>query len=185
MGEPKNLAMAAAVAGGYFLGRTRRGQVALTAAALLAGRGLRPGGLVPDAVRGVPGVPAAPGGDEANRGCVSKAAASVANRGVTALAGSVRKRTEALSGEPDVIEDGGDDEVPDEVPDEAPERAEPRRRARQARKTAATRKAATARSQGARSPATSAARKRNPAGKPAPTGGRAHKAAGPRTRRER
>nr|WSX78745.1 hypothetical protein OH826_35810 [Streptomyces sp. NBC_00899] len=188
MGEPKNLGMAAAVAGGYFLGRTRRGQMALTAAALLAGRGLRPGGLVTGAVRKVPGVPAARGGDqaeragdEANRGCLSKAAASVANRGVTALAGTLRERTEALSGEADGTEDGG----ADEAPAGEPERAEPKRRARPAQKTAGARKSATARSQGTRSPRTPAAKKRSQARRASSTSGRAHKTTSSRTRRER
>jgi hypothetical protein len=188
MGEPKNLGMAAAVAGGYFLGRTKRGQMALTAAALLAGRGLRPGGLVAGAVRKVPGVPAGHGGDEAkhggdegNRGCLSKAAASVANRGVTALAGTLRERTEALSGEADGIEDGADDEVPDEEP----ERPEPKRRARPAEKTAGSRKSATSRSQGRRSPSASAAKKRSTATRATSTSGRAHKTSSSRTRLER
>ncbi|WP_328473615.1 hypothetical protein [Streptomyces sp. NBC_00448] len=117
MGEPKNLGMAAAVAGGYLLGRGKKGQMALTAAALLAGRGLRPGSLVADGVRKVPGVPASlkGGGDDEGgtapesghgtgsgahaHGRLSRAARGVANHGITALTGALHERTLGLNDE--------------------------------------------------------------------------------------
>lgn len=191
MGEPNNLGMAAAVAGGYVLGRTKRGQMALTAAALLAGRGLRPGGLVAGAVRKVPGVAAGHGGDQAQRGCLSQAAASAANRGVTALAGTLRERTEALDGKVSGGEEGGDGEVPEAEPERAeperaqPERAGPERPPRPAERRAGARRSAAARSQRRRSPGTPAADNRSTAGRAGSTGGAAHKTSSSRTRRER
>lgn len=133
MGEPKNLGLAAAVAGGYLLGRGKKGQMALTAAAMLAGRGLRPGGLVADGIRRIPGVPApskepdteGAEGDEPPKaghgdahhphahGRLSRtargAAASVANRGITALTDALHEHTQHLADEPS----GGDAEEPD------------------------------------------------------------------------
>ncbi|WUH92524.1 hypothetical protein OG900_22075 [Streptomyces sp. NBC_00433] len=136
MGEPRNLGLAAAVAGGYVLGRGKKGQLALTAAALLAGKGLRPGGLVAGGLRKMPGVPAAlKGGDadeqgegdaeadsgsghdgDGRHGALSRAArgaaSSVTSRGITALTDAIQKRTLALGDAPaddEDEEDGSED----------------------------------------------------------------------------
>ncbi|SEG95550.1 hypothetical protein SAMN05216223_1342 [Actinacidiphila yanglinensis] len=101
MDEPRNLGLAAAVAGGYLLGRGKKGQMALVAAALLAGRGLRPGasgdgdgegGASPDSSR------TGHGGTRGRVGTAARgAAASVANRGITALTDALHERTLGLN----------------------------------------------------------------------------------------
>lgn len=131
MSEPKNLGMAAAVAGGYLLGRTRKAQVAITAAAMLAGRGLRPKELVAEGVRKVPGIPAPPSGrgdgdgedqEAAGRSTVS----SLAGRGVAMLAEALHQRTAGLTGEPP--ENGGGDQEPEDSGGDGRDEERPRRR---------------------------------------------------------
>lgn len=193
MDEPRNIGLAAAIASGYVLGRTKRGQVALTAAALLAGRGLRPGSALAGAVRKVPGIPGGTDEDEAEGdgkkprrgGPLGKAVRGVADRGASALGDTLRERTAALAGldEPPAEEDtAGDGDAEDGGEGSGDEGDEPTDGGGDSRKKD-TRSASPARgsSRPAKkaAPATrSTARKKAPAGKPSGTAARGGKQAG-------
>jgi len=130
MDEPRNLGLAAALASGYLLGRTKKGQMALTAAAVLAGRGLRPGSALAAGVRRVPGLPGAKddgddaddGGRQGSGGARRGLARKAADRGLNALTEALRERTRSLS--PDGADeqenppDEGDGDWEDEDPAE-------------------------------------------------------------------
>ncbi|MFI0940441.1 hypothetical protein [Streptomyces sp. NPDC021020] len=191
MDEPRNIGLAAAIASGYVLGRTKRGQVALTAAALLAGRGLRPGSALAGAVRKVPGIPGAPGGtdeDEAEGdgkkprrgGPLGRAVRGVADRGASALGDTLRERTAALAGldEPPAEEDtaeeedkGGEDE------DDEPTGGGGDSRKKDTRSASPTRGSSRPAKKAAQS-TRSTARKKAPAGKPSGTAARGGKQTG-------
>lgn len=200
MGDPKGLGMAAAVVGGYLLGRGKKGQMALTTAAVLAGRSLRPGRLMASGIRKVPGVPAGHkgveggkrGGGEDGHGLLGQVArdtaSTVTNRGLGALADALHERTLGLDGGPAEDEHAADAEA--EGADEAAEadggeQREPSARKRPARKA------------DAEQPKKTAARKKSPSGKrpaakePSPTRkttakkSQPSKKAAQRTRRER
>ncbi|MFG1808346.1 hypothetical protein [Streptomyces sp. NPDC049040] len=128
MDEPRNLGLAAALAGGYLLGRAKKNQMALTAAAVLAGRGLRPGSALAAGARRVPGLPGSKddggdgddGGEQGSGSPRRGLARKAADRGVNALTEALRQRTRSLSPEgadeqenpPE--EDDGDSEDADE-----------------------------------------------------------------------
>ncbi|WP_329139092.1 hypothetical protein OG552_32490 [Streptomyces sp. NBC_01476] len=108
MGEPNSTGLAAAVAGGYVLGRTRKGRLALTAAAVLLGSGLSPRDLLAAGLRRTGGA-----ADDEKSGGIAQAArtavSGVANRRITALTEALREHTLALSGEQDDTGDKAED----------------------------------------------------------------------------
>lgn len=118
MTEPRRIGLAAAMAGGYVLGRKQKGRMALTAAALLLGRALgsrkhgsEKNGDTGDADR-ESGTPARNEVVRMGRALVSDAA----GRRVTALTDALRRHTLGLDGGPeedeepeDRAEDGEDD----------------------------------------------------------------------------
>lgn len=135
MGESRNVGMAAAVAGGYALGRSKKGRVALTAAALLVGKGLSPRHMVSGGLRKLPGVPGKnseePSETEEEQHhnplarAVRTAASSAANRPLTALTDTLHERTLGLIGEPEPEEDTADtDGEPEEDADRHGEESE-------------------------------------------------------------
>lgn len=173
MSEPNNVGLAAAVAGGYVLGRTKKGRMAITAAALLLGRRLSPRDAVVGGVRRLPGVPAGgDGGDDGEAGAdeghgrsairrkAGALASRAANRRLTALTEALHTRTLALGAAagPQDDEDSEDSENT-AGPDDEPE--EPQRTAK---KTAAPGKRAPARKKAPSTPGAAAGRK-TPAGK--------------------
>lgn len=183
MSEPNNVGLAAAVAGGYVLGRTKKGRMAITAAALLLGRRLSPRDAVVGGVRRLPGVPAGgDGGDDGEAGAdeghgrsairrkAGALASRAANRRLTALTEALHTRTLALGAAagPQDDEDSEDSEDSEDTagPDDEPE--EPQRTAK---KTAAPGKRAPARKKAPSTPGAAAGRKtpaRKRPAKPAP-----------------
>ena len=183
MSEPNNVGLAAAVAGGYVLGRTKKGRMAITAAALLLGRRLSPRDAVVGGVRRLPGVPAGgDGGDDGEAGAdeghgrsairrkAGALASRAANRRLTALTEALHTRTLALgtAAGPQDDEDSEDSEDSEDTagPDDEPEAPQ-----RTAKKTAAPGKRAPARKKAPSTPGAAAGRKtpaRKRPAKPAP-----------------
>lgn len=165
MGDSNSIALAAAVAGGYALGRTKKGRVAFTAAAVLLGRGLTPRDLVAGGIRRIGGGPGdEEGGAKPQREIgqtVRKAVSAAANRRLTSLNEALHEHTLALSGEEerdkdaaadtDEPEEADGEEAADETADETgdqsgeetaeEEPAKPSRQRPPAKKTAAQKKA--------------------------------------------
>ncbi|WP_159323828.1 hypothetical protein [Streptomyces tendae] len=160
-------AMAAAVAGGYLLGRTKKAKLAFAVGSYLVGRrvGLSPGQVLGQGLGSLQRAPQFQELSEQVRGellTASRAAVTAAaNRRLTGLADSLRDRTDALTGEgrrDDVRDDHGDqdgswdEEAPDEdayfdeedrEEDRRPAPAPPRKTAKKAApRKAAPRKAA-------------------------------------------
>ena len=102
MDNQTKVALAAAVAGGYVLGRTKKGKLALTVATYLAGRrfGLEPRQLAAEAVSRLGQLPQVAELQEQFKGDVleagRKAVAAVADRGMSSLADTLQSRTSAL-----------------------------------------------------------------------------------------
>ncbi|HEY5834809.1 histone protein [Streptomyces sp.] len=105
MSEPNKTGLAAAVLGGYVLGRNKKGRMALTATALLLGRALNPREVVAGGIRKIGGVPGGgEGGEQAQIDIAQAGRAAVSaivNRRVTALTDALHERTLGLSGETD------------------------------------------------------------------------------------
>ncbi|MFI2348635.1 histone protein [Streptomyces sp. NPDC019443] len=161
MSDSKSIALAAAVAGGYALGRTKKGRVAFTAAAVLLGRGLTPRNLVAGGIRRIGGGPGdEEGGAKPQREIgqtVRKAVSEAANRRLTSLTEALHEHTVALSGEEERDKDAAADtdepeeadveEAADETGDQSGEEtaeeepAKPSRQRPPAKKTAAQKKA--------------------------------------------
>ncbi|MFC7817191.1 MULTISPECIES: hypothetical protein [unclassified Streptomyces] len=154
-------ALAAAVAGGYLMGRTRKAKLALAVGSYLMGRriGLSPGQILSQGMSGLQRNPQLQELTDQLRGELltagRTAATAAANRTLTGLADNLRDRTDALTGagrkddgydadheDYDVYEDeGGPDEdayFDDEDRAEARRAAPPRKAAKKApvRKTA-------------------------------------------------
>jgi len=177
MSEPNNVGLAAAVAGGYVLGRTKKGRMAITAAALLLGRRLSPRDAVVGGVRRLPGVPA--GGDDGEAGTdeghgrsairrkAGALASRAANRRLTALTEALHARTLALG----AAAGPQDDEEDEDSEDAAGSDDEPEEPQRTAKKAAAPKKRTPARKKAPSAPGAAAGRKtpakKRPA-KPAP-----------------
>ncbi|WP_329459582.1 hypothetical protein [Streptomyces sp. NBC_01497] len=177
--QTKNF-LAAAVVGGYVLGRTKKGRIALTAATFLAGRrvGLDPRTLLVEGVRRIAEVPQVVAlqaqlrdeGMEAGRSALT----AVANRALHALADAIGSRTAAhgLAGD-----DGGaaeDERQQDETEEtvEADEEADEPPRGRRSSRRADGSAAAGRRSahgQGERATPREAGRTASSAKKPAKT----------------
>ncbi|MFC8102887.1 hypothetical protein [Streptomyces sp. NPDC057363] len=97
-------AMAAAVAGGYLLGRTRKARLALAVGTYLVGRrvGLTPGRVLSQGLAGLQQTPQLQELTDQVRGELltagRAAVTAAANRGLTGLADTLRDRTDALTG---------------------------------------------------------------------------------------
>lgn len=98
-------AMAAAVAGGYLLGRTKKAKLAFAVGSYLVGKrvGLSPGQLLGQGLGGLQRAPQFQELTEQVRGELltagRAAVTAAANRRLTGLADTLRDRTEALTGE--------------------------------------------------------------------------------------
>ncbi|MFJ8884100.1 histone protein [Streptomyces sp. NPDC102402] len=121
MDDQAKAALAAAVVGGYVLGRTRKGRLAISVATYLAGRrfGLGPRQLAAEGMRRLAEIPQFAELQEQLRGEVldvgRQAVAAVANRGLATLADGISDRTLRLGGTAD---DEDADEYGDEYEDE-------------------------------------------------------------------
>ncbi|MFE1202478.1 hypothetical protein ACFW5V_12350 [Streptomyces sp. NPDC058762] len=121
-------AMAAAVAGGYLLGRTKKAKLAFAVGSYLVGRraGLSPGRLLGQGLGGLQRTPQVQELTDQVRGDLltagRAAVTAAANRRLTGFADTLRDRTDALTGESrrndyDDHEDSGDswdEQAPDE-----------------------------------------------------------------------
>ncbi|MGW7280776.1 hypothetical protein ACWGIV_21240 [Streptomyces sp. NPDC054844] len=113
--------MAAAVAGGYLLGRTKKAKLAFAVGSYLMGRriGLSPGQVLSEGLAGLQRTPQLQELTDQVRGELltagRTAVTAAANRRLTGLADSLRDRTDALTGA-GRRDDGGyeDDDGPDE-----------------------------------------------------------------------
>ncbi|MFD8544817.1 histone protein [Streptomyces sp. NPDC059649] len=127
MNERTKIMLAAAVAGGYVLGRTKKGRLAFTAASYLAGRqsGLDPRQLVSDSVRKLGEIPqVADLGDQLRgevMGAGRKALAAAANRQLSSLAETLHERTRLLELGPQEYEDEEEEEYEEEPREEEEE----------------------------------------------------------------
>ncbi|MFE1585026.1 hypothetical protein ACFW6Q_04950 [Streptomyces sp. NPDC058737] len=98
-------AMAAAVAGGYLLGRTKKAKLAFAVGSYLVGRraGLSPGRILGQGLGGLQRTPQVRELTEQVRGDLltagRAAVTAAANRRLTGLADTLRDRTDALTGE--------------------------------------------------------------------------------------
>ncbi|MGW0348756.1 hypothetical protein ACWDX8_19355 [Streptomyces anthocyanicus] len=143
-------AMAAAVAGGYLLGRTKKAKLAFAVGSYLVGRrvGLSPGQVLGQGLGSLQRAPQFQELTDQVRGeLLSAGRAAVtaaANRRLTTLADTLRDRTDALTGEG--LGDGDDDTRDEDAYFDEEDRAEDRRPApappRKTAKKAAPRKAA-------------------------------------------
>ncbi|MFE5766476.1 histone protein, partial [Streptomyces sp. NPDC056492] len=103
MEDTTKIALAAAVAGGYILGRTKKGRLAFSIATYLAGRrfGLEPGQLLKEGASRLKEMPQFADLTEQLRGealdAGRQALATAANRKLTDLAGALHERTLELS----------------------------------------------------------------------------------------
>ncbi|MFC8803074.1 hypothetical protein ACFT9J_06435 [Streptomyces anthocyanicus] len=123
--------LAAALAAGYALGRTKKGKVAIGAASVLAGQGLlSPKELLNRALRKAYESPQAAQLLEQMRGELMGAARSAlsatADRRLAALAASLQQRTDSLVGRPgDEAEESSEGTEPDDEAEESSEGTEP------------------------------------------------------------
>src|SRR5690606_19817624 len=107
MDDQAKVALAAAVVGGYVLGRTKKGRVALSVATYLAGRrfGLEPRQLAAEGLRRLGEVPQVAELQQQLRGEVldagRQAVTAAANRSMTSLADAIGDRTARLTAAPD------------------------------------------------------------------------------------
>ncbi len=196
MDNGTKVALAAAVAGGYVLGRTKKGKLALTVATYLAGRrfGLEPRQLAAEAMKRLGQIPQVAQLQEQVKGDVlgagRKAVSAVADRGMSSLADTLQSRTGTLG---DLAHSGQDDKAQDSEPEKesrprggsrrpaSKEKATARKPARQAKKSAPAEKSsppkkrATAKKSAPAKKA--AAKKSTPAKKAAPAKAAARKSA--------
>ncbi|WP_310723827.1 histone protein [Streptomyces sp. N2A] len=127
MNERTKIMLAAAMAGGYVLGRTKKGRLALTAASYLAGRqsGLDPRQLVSDSVRKLGDIPQVADLGDQLRGEVMdagrKALTSAATRQLASLAETLQDRTRRLQLGPEEYEDEEEEEYEEEPGEEEEE----------------------------------------------------------------
>lgn len=162
MDDQAKLTLAAALMGGYVLGRTKKGRLALTVATYLAGRrfGLEPRQLAAEGMRRLGEVPQVAELQEQLRGEVleagRKALTAAADRGMATLADTLSDRTARLreraedeagedeSGEAEEeYEDEGGPEGEQEEEEEPEEPAGTRAGRRDARRPSRSRKAPT------------------------------------------
>ncbi|MFB8033838.1 histone protein, partial [Streptomyces sp. NPDC056004] len=114
--------LAAALVGGYVLGRTKKGRLALTIATYLAGRrfGLEPRQLAAEGMRRLGEIPQFAELQEQVKGeafdAGRKAVAAAADRGMSSLADAISDRTARLGEKQD---EGEEEEEPEEEEPEA------------------------------------------------------------------
>ncbi|MEU0435268.1 histone protein [Streptomyces sp. NPDC006290] len=142
MDDKEKAVLAAAVVGGYVLGRTKKGRMALSIATYLAGRrfGLEPRQLAAEGMRRLGEIPQVAELQEQLRGEVleagRKAMSAAADRGMSTLADTLSDRTSRLLDKADqeedeeghAPEDEGEDaeyEEEEEPEEEEPEEEEP------------------------------------------------------------
>ncbi|MFE4055995.1 histone protein [Streptomyces sp. NPDC059096] len=141
MDERTKVTLAAAVAAGYVLGRTRKGRLALTAVTYLAGRrfGLEPRQLVAEGVRRLGQVPQVADFQEQLRTegleAARHALTAVVERNLGSLADAISERTLGLGSKDEEPEEEYEEEPEEEEYEEEPEEEEyeeepPRRRRR-------------------------------------------------------
>ncbi|MFF5088942.1 hypothetical protein [Streptomyces niveus] len=182
MEDSKKVCVAAAMAAGYVLGRTKKGKLALGLAALVAGQQfpMNPKELVIMTARKLADNPTVAPLVEQARGDVLTAGRSAlsatANRRLEAVADALQKRTEALLEAPleaDEDEEEAEEEEEEEAPEEQPEEdeeeeeeEEKRPRHRPAKRPAA-KKAPAKKTAAKKAPAKKAAKKPPPKKAPA------------------
>ncbi|MFD4114970.1 hypothetical protein ACFWSJ_16065 [Streptomyces niveus] len=166
MEDSKKVCVAAAMAAGYVLGRTKKGKLALGLAALVAGQQIpmNPRELVILTARKLAENPTVAPLVEQARGEVlgagRSALSATANRRLEAVADALQQRTEALLEEPLEADEAEEEEEPEEEPEEYEEEETPPRR-RPAKRAAAKKAPAK------RAPAKKTAAKKAPAKKKA------------------
>ncbi|MGW1093405.1 hypothetical protein ACWD4L_46395, partial [Streptomyces sp. NPDC002596] len=133
MDDTAKVTLAAAVVGGYVLGRTKKGRLALTIATYLAGRrfGLEPRQLAAEGMRRLGEIPQFAELQEQLKGEVfdagRKAVAAAADRGMSSLADALSDRTARLGErqeEEEEPEEGGAEYEEEEEPEEEEEEPE-------------------------------------------------------------
>ncbi|WP_326608228.1 histone protein [Streptomyces sp. NBC_01800] len=131
MDDTAKATLAAAVVGGYVLGRTKKGRLALTIATYLAGRrfGLEPRQLAAEGMRRLGEMPQFAELQDQLKGEVldagRKAVTAVADRGMSSLADVISDRTARLGEKQDEGEEEPEEEEPEEEPEEEAEEEEP------------------------------------------------------------
>ncbi|MGW2918873.1 hypothetical protein ACWDBF_13545 [Streptomyces angustmyceticus] len=121
--------LAAALAAGYVLGRTKKGKLAIGVASMVAGQALSPRELIGQGLRKLAATPQAAQLLDQVRGELLEsgrtALSATADRRLGALADALQKRTSALQALPEDEEPAEDEEPEDEEPeDEEAEEAE-------------------------------------------------------------
>ncbi|GES33685.1 hypothetical protein AB0G60_26935 [Streptomyces angustmyceticus] len=116
--------LAAALAAGYVLGRTKKGKLAIGVASMVAGQALSPRELIGQALRSLAATPQAAQLMDQVRGELLEsgrtALSATADRSLGALAGALQKRTSALQGPPEDEEPAeGEEPAEDEEEGEA------------------------------------------------------------------
>jgi hypothetical protein len=210
MKDINRMALAAAVAGGYVLGRTKKGRMAFAVGTYLAGRraGLDPQQLITQGMKTLKDAPQLAGLGDQVRGQLMdagrQALAATADRKMAGLAEALHERTQRLEGRDEADEKDqrdteaadGDDETKEDQKEQEPEkeqgpekkqeraRDELRSRGAAAGKTAqkATAGTATAKKATARAAAKKAATAGKAAPKKAPSGTDASSRSGTRRR---
>ncbi|MEV8362604.1 hypothetical protein [Streptomyces niveus] len=184
MEDNKKVCVAAAMAAGYVLGRTKKGKLALGLAALVAGQQIpmNPRELVILTARKLAENPTVAPLVEQARGEVlgagRSALSATANRRLEAVADALQQRTEALLEQPLEADEAEDEEEEEEEPEEQSEEYEedeeeeekrPRRRSakRPAAKKAPAKKAPAKKAAAKKAPAKKAAKKSPPKKAPA------------------
>jgi hypothetical protein len=178
MTEANKLLLAAALAGGYVLGRTRKGRLALTAASYLAGRrlGIDPRNLVTRGAKKLGEIPqVAELGDQVRGELMTagrEAVSAAADRRLSALADSVHERTLRLesSGEEEAEEEEAEEENVPEAEDEEPEKGGKKSRGTAGQGRSRTPKKSSSTRAGEEDARKAGERKRGTAKKTAPSG---------------
>lgn len=188
MSESTKTTVAAAVAIGYVIGRTKKGRLALTVASLVAGRKLplNPQELIAQGIRGLRGTPQFAQLSEQLRGELLGSGRTMvrtaADRGLGSLADTLQERTrtllegEAPEPEGESESDGAAEDEPDEERDERPDDEpdeRPAEKARSAQKRTDARKRTAAKT-GSATRSSSASKTAKTSGQ---SGGRAKKSA--------
>lgn len=131
MNDSTKIALAAAVAGGYVLGRAKKGRLAFALGSYLAGRrfGLAPQQLLTEGLKKLQELPQFADLNEQMRGefkdAGRKALASAADRKLGDLADALHERTARIGSEKDEEEEEGEEYGPEEEePEEEEEEAE-------------------------------------------------------------
>ncbi|MGW9077170.1 hypothetical protein [Streptomyces kronopolitis] len=184
METDKKVTLAAALAAGYVLGRTKKGKLAIGVASMVIGQQLSPRELIGQALRKLAATPQAEQLIDQVRGELLEsgraALSATADRSLGNLAGALQKRTSALQEpledeEPDEDEEPAEDEdeefaedeeEPSDEEEEGEEDEEEQPSRRRTGKSSAVR-ARTKKSPGTKPPAKKAPAKKAASGKPA------------------